>query len=93
MSEEDRKMKHNHVEEILLIIAAHACVIYNMTHMFYAGLSKLTAPFHNLVSGNFSYALIYCTPVMFYILAIVIFVNKEEILWSKKKQVNQKENR
>ncbi len=79
-------MKQNHLEEILLIIAAHACVIYNMTHMFYAGMSKLTAPFHDLASGDFSYALIYSTPVLFYALAIVIFVNKQQILWAKKKE-------
>lgn len=82
-------MKQNHIEEILLIIAAHACVIYNMNHMLYYGISKLTAPFHNLVSGNFSLALIYSTPVLFYALAIVIFVNKQQILWAKKKEKKQ----
>jgi len=79
-------MKYNHIEEILLIIAAHAFVIYNIQYVHAYGFNKLTVIFYFLGEGEFSSALIYLTPFLFYLLAIVIFLRKKEILGFKKKQ-------
>jgi len=79
-------MKHNHIEEVLLIIAANAFAIHNVTHFFVDGIVIITYPFQALASGEFYQPLIYSTPFLFYVLAALIFLRKKEILVFKKKQ-------
>lgn len=78
-------MKHSHIEEILLIIAANAFAIYVVRYFHCYGIWKLTYPFHALASGNIFEALIYSTPFLFYALALLIFLRKKEILVLHKK--------
>jgi hypothetical protein len=85
-------MKHNHIEEILLIIAANAFAIYVVRYFHIYGIWKLTFPFHALASGDFFQALIYSTPFLFYVLAALIFLRKKEILVSHKKLKDQEKD-
>lgn len=83
-------MKHNHIEEVLLIIAASAFSIEISNHIHVYGLSMLTAPFDFIAIGEFATALVYSSPAMFYLLALIIFIRKKELLVFKKKQNDQK---
>jgi len=82
-------MKNSHVEEILLIIAANAFAIYVVRYFHCYGIWKLTFPFHALASGDFFQALIYSTPFLFYVLAVLIFLRKKGILEFGKKEKEQ----
>jgi hypothetical protein len=83
-------MKHNHIEEVLLIIAANAFAIYILPrYTFSSGIDKIIFPFQSLAAGEVFPALIYSTPFLFYLLAVLIFLRKKEILGFKKKQMDK----
>ena len=83
-------MKHNHIEEVLLIIAANAFALYIKTYYIIDGrFLELTYPFRCLAQGDIFQALSYSTPFLFYTLALVIFLRKAGILAFKKQPADQ----
>ena len=67
-------MKHNHIEEALLIIAASAFAVHVRNHfMIDNGIYEFTYPFRILAEGEVLQALVYSSPFLFYVLALLIF--------------------
>lgn len=83
-------MKHNHIEEVLLIIAASAFALYIKTYyLIDGGIYEFTYPFRSLARGEVFQALVYSSPFLFYVLALLIFLRKKEILTFKRKLADQ----